>query len=357
MISECSNRGEYGSVIAAAAQNAGDCGFLKNKTILISGATGLVGGALCRTLLYLSRTQALDIKLLLPVRSMESAKTDLYGVLDRREVLAFECDLKTKIDYDGGIDYIVHAASPTASKEFTARPASVLTDTLLANMALLELAKENQPAMYIYVSSMEAFGVTEKSEHALSESEIGKVDLSSVRSCYPEGKRVNELMTLCTAKEYGINALSVRLAQTFAAGVRKSENRVFAQFIRSALAGEELVLHTKGMSVGNYLHLADCAGALITLLKNGTSGETYTAVGDNCSLRIRELAQCVSDTVCGGASKVVFDIPEDIARLPYAPDTEMRLSNAKLKATGWQPAFGIKDAILSLAKDFQEADK
>ena len=94
--------------------------------------------------------------------------------------------------------------------------------------------------------------------------------------------------------------------------------------------------------------------ALIALLRDGKSGETYTAVGDDCSLRIRELAQTVSDTLTGGACRVRFDIPENTANLPYAPDTEMRLSNAKLKSLGWKPAFGIKDAIRSLAKDLDE---
>lgn len=353
-VRECSNRAEYGRCIAAAAENSGDCSFLKDKTLLITGATGLVGGALCRALLYIGRVRGLRLRLLLPVRSLASAEKDLYGVIDRPEVSVFEADLSNGLRVEENVDYIVHAASPTASKEFTARPATVLESVLTAGMSLLTLAKEKKPAAYLYVSSMEAFGVTQACDHALSESEIGFVDLSSVRSCYPEGKRVNELMALCASAEFGLNALSVRLAQTFGAGVRPSENRVFAQFIRSARAGEDLVLHTRGLSVGNYLHISDCVTALIALLRDGKSGETYTAVGDDCSLRIRELAQTVSDTLTGGACRVRFDIPENTANLPYAPDTEMRLSNAKLKSLGWNPAFGIKDAIRSLAKDLDE---
>ena len=353
-IIECGARREYAKNIIDAASAISDASALKNARLLITGATGLVGGAFVRTLLYLNRTQELNISLLLPVRSLERAKTALYGIYGRSEVSVFEADIEVPLNIEGKIDYMLHAASPTASKEFTSHPASVLTSVLKSNEALLDLARLKSVKKYLYISSMEAFGVTASSDTPAREEDLGYVSLSSPRSCYPEGKRVNELMCLCYAGEYGVNALSARLAQTFGAGIGPNENRVFAQFARSALKGENLVLRTKGESVGNYVHISDCVSALITLLLKGESGETYTVVGDNCSAKIKELAYLISSTLSGGKSRVVFDLPKDSGELSYAPDTCLRLDNSKLKTLGWTPVHSLADAIKSLGEDIKQ---
>ena len=60
---------------------------------------------------------------------------------------------------------------------------------------------------------------------------------------------------------------SARLAQTFGAGVPFSDNRVFAQFAKSALNKTDIILHTMGQSEGNYCYTADAVYGIFVLCK------------------------------------------------------------------------------------------
>lgn len=66
-----------------------------------------------------------------------------------------------------------------------------------------------------------------------------------------------------------------RLAQTFGVGVLPTENRVFMQFARSVMNNQDIVLHTKGKSEGNYVYTFDAIAGILLLLTNGGLGEAY----------------------------------------------------------------------------------
>lgn len=121
--------------------------------------------------------------------------------------------------------------------------------------AVLELAREKNAAM-VYVSSMEVYG-NPNLTHEVSEEDYGYINLSNVRSSYPESKRMCECLCTAYASQYGVQVCTARLAQTFGAGILATENRVFAQFARSAISGSDIVLHTLGQSEGNYVYTSD----------------------------------------------------------------------------------------------------
>ena len=212
---------------------------------------------------------------------------------------------------------------------------------------VLEFAKEKTVKGLVYLSSMEVFGATDPSKEIITEKDLGYVDLTNVRSCYPEGKRLVECMCKCYAEEYSVPVKVARLSQTFGAGVLKGENRVFAQFARSAMNKTDIVLHTKGDSVGNYCYTMDALKAIFLLLVDGENGESYTVVNESTSMTIAEMAKMVAKEIANDEIKVVFDIPEGNA-FGYAPKTTMRLSSQKLRALGWEPTVSLKESYIRL---------
>ena len=84
----------------------------------------------------------------------------------------------------------------------------------------------------VFISSMEVYGILNTQDHKITENQLGYVNLASVRSCYPEGKRYCECLCNAYAAQYNVNVVTARLAQTFGAGILKTENRVFAQFAK-----------------------------------------------------------------------------------------------------------------------------
>lgn len=292
---------------------------IKGKRFLVTGATGLVGSLFVKTLLQGNRELGLDCTVVAVVRNPNKAKDTFADYLDDEKLSFVVCDLATdSIKTEETIDYIVHAAAVTTSKDMVTYPVDNIMISVLGTRNVLEFAREHAVKSVVYLSSMEVYGQLFVTDHKIKEDELGYVDLAAARSCYPEGKRMCECLCNAYATQYGVNVMSARLAQTFGPGILKNENRVFAQFAKSAISGTDIVLHTKGESEGNYVYTMDAICAIAILLLRGEKGQAYNVSNVESHMTIAEMGEMVATKVAGGRIKLVFDIPEDADKLGYA---------------------------------------
>lgn len=329
-----------------------DFSQLKNSTILITGATGLIGVSLVRTFLCINRLKKTNIKILALVRNLEKAKK-IYGELTKRPKINFiVADLMDKISIDEKINFIFHCASITSSKLMVSKPVETILTAVEGTNKMLELAMEKKVQAFVYLSSMEMYGSFSDTGHNVSENELGYIDLLNVRSNYPESKRVCENMCIAYLHEYGVPIKIARLAQTFGPGVLPGENRVFMQFARSVLKGENIILHTLGTSEGNYCYIRDAIQGLLTILLKGKTGEAYNVSNPDNHMTIADMAQMVCDKIALGKIKLLFEIPETNV-YGYAPDTKMKLKNDKLTTLGWAPEVGLEESYRRLIESIK----
>lgn len=313
---------------------------LKGTTVLVTGATGLIGTSLVRALLAIG-----DIKVIAFVRNEEKAKK-IYKDFSESSLFFHVADIVGRIEIDEPIDYIFHCASVTTSKIMIEKPVETLLISVEGTKNILELARKQKCKSVVYISSMEVYGAFEESEE-VTEKDLGYIDNLKIRSNYPESKRLCENMCVAYNAEYNVPIKIARLAQTFGAGILPGENRVFAQFARSAIKGEDIILHTKGLSEGNYCYTRDCVTGLLTILLKGENAEAYNVSNPETHITIAEMAKMVCEEFTEGKNKVIFDIPEENS-FGYAADTKMKLSSEKLQTLGWKPEIGLKEAYRRL---------
>lgn len=320
---------------------------LAGARFLITGATGLIGSTLVRCLLALDN----GISITIPVRNKEKAIA-MYGA-DAYRLNIVECTL---VNYcttlDDEFDYIIHCASPTAGKYMNEHPVETYELAVETTRALLQYARMHTIKGFVYVSSLEYYGQN-FDDRIITEDFQGYVDATSARSSYPMGKRAAEYLCAAYAQEYSIPAKVARLTQTFGAGVAADDNRVFAQFARSVMAGTDIVLHTTGESAKPYCYTTDCASAILTILLKGDNGEAYNVANQDTYISIRSMAEYLRDNFNPQIKVVVEEHPE----MGYAPVTKLHLSSEKLMALGWKPQYDLKDMFRRLMKSMKEDGK
>ena len=327
------------------------------KVVLITGASGFIGSLLIKAILFSCEKKEIPVTVLGLARDIDKA-AEIY-----RDFSSLQCatlklisgDITQEIALPCKIDFVLHTASPTGSGFLVSHPVETAQAIVCGTDAILRLAHENAVEGMVYLSSMEVFGTLDSDEPA-GEEALGAICLHTPRSCYPEGKRMAECLCTAYSSEYGVPVRIARLAQTFGAGVLPTEKRVFAQFARSVIHNENIVLHTYGLSEGNYCYSRDAVAAILMLLFSGCSGEAYTVVNEKSHTTIRAMAEMLAHEVAGDQICVTYEIPEKPNNYGYAPDVRLRLSSAKMQGLGWRPEVSLKDSYLRMIQSIRDQE-
>ncbi|WP_202107667.1 NAD-dependent epimerase/dehydratase family protein [Succinivibrio dextrinosolvens] len=324
----------------------------RNKSILITGGTGLIGSLCAKALLYVNDKRQLNLKVFVSIRSEDKAKTVYSDYLSNPSLNFVYWVSPDDLEIANHIDFIIHSAAETSSKQMIQDPLNVISLSVDGLRKVLEFALKNDSTV-VYLSSMEMYG-NPNLDRKVTEEDQGYIDLTNTRSCYPESKRMCECICSAYAAQKGLHVRVARLAQTFGAGVFASENRVFAQFAKSACKHEDIVLHTKGLSEGNYVYSSDAVTALLLLLLRGEDKQAYNIANEASHTTISDMAKMVAKEFSDGKSKVIFDIPSDNI-YGYAADTKLFLSSEKIRNLGWTPSFDLKTSFERMI-DYMKSD-
>lgn len=322
---------------------------VRNKTILITGATGLIGTTLVNGLAYSSRERNLKVKIICLVRDRKKAIVRLHKDADIRVV-----SLDQKIEIDEPIDYIIHAANPTSSSYFIKNPVETIMFAVDSTTNLLRLARKNNVEGFIYLSSMEVYGYPEK-EHVVSEEEVAGFNTMVIRNCYPQSKQICEMLCKSYQSEYGVPAKVVRLTQTFGAGVEYNDGRIFTEFMRCVIEKKDIILHTEGKTERCYLYTVDAVTAILTILTKGEPGEAYTVANPDTYCSIIDMAKMVTSDVAGNDINVKIEV--DNVDRGYAPELYMKLDISKIEGLGWEPIVGLRQMYHRMIENMEVSIK
>ncbi len=325
---------------------------LKGSSILITGATGLIGQTLIKLLISINQESGLGIKIYAFIRNREKAD-EIFQKYDVDNGLTYVKGdlLREELHIAEPIDYIIHGASITNSRDFVEKPVETINTGLFGTEKILEFAKRKKVKAVAYLSSMEVYGsITEKRK--LKEEDVGYLNPLSVRSSYSESKRMIENLCVSFFDEYAVPVKIIRLAQTFGPGVEYGDNRVFAEFARCVIEKKDIVLHTSGVSERMYLYSYDAAEAILTVLIKGKAGQAYNAANEATYCSVRQMADLVKRELSDGAMDVVIEENKEKA-VKYSPEHYLYLDTEKLTKLGWT----AKTDLITAYKKMIEAMK
>lgn len=321
----------------------------EGSKILITGASGLIGKALVKALLLHHGQKPIEVFAL--VRNLQKAE-QAFSAFPQEHLHYIACDICELAPEDLGINYIIHGASKTASKEFVAEPVEVILNSVVGTKNVLDFARINPIKGFVYLSTMEVYGAP-TTEEKIKEDSVSNVDTMRVRSSYPESKRLCESLCAAYSSQYAVPAKVVRLTQTFGEGVEYDDGRVFAEFARCAIEGRDIVLKTKGETKRNYIDVNDAANAILTVLLNGKVREAYNVANEETYCSIYEMACMVAKEFGQGKINVCVEEDKDIEKLGYAKTLKMNLSAAKLNDLGWAARVPLSQMFANMIDEMK----
>ena len=207
---------------------------LRNSTIFITGATGLVGLSLVRALLNYNDLDGASNKIIGMARNRQKTK-DLYKELcNRKDLKIVYGDILDEICITEDVDYIIHCASVTASKMMVEEPVETIMTALQGTKNILDFSVKKKCKSFVYVSSMEVYGSFFSENNNVEEENIGYLDPLKIRSNYPESKRMRKYV-YCIYGRIWCSCKNCTFSSDIWSWGFYWENRVFAQFARSVI--------------------------------------------------------------------------------------------------------------------------
>ena len=311
----------------------------RSSNILITGASGMVGGYMMRTLCRLNETGSFGMNIYVLVRHPEKIPEEL-----KSSVNVIKQSVIEPINSDVKFDFVIHTASPASPLIMKKDPVGTIAANTIGTYNTLEAARKGSGKGYLVISSREIYGQPYENQKVFTEDTYGFVDPLNVRSCYPEGKKAAETMCVCYKEQYGINVKIARLAHTFGPGMSVDDGRVQADFLRNVINNQDIVLKSDGSAIRTYTYIADAAGALFRILLD-SDDVVYNISSEESTVSIKQLAEAMAGAFPERNLKMVFDIPEDQKNQGTAPFTLGVLSSDKIKKLGWKPVYSLDEGI------------
>lgn len=319
----------------------------RNKTVLITGATGGIGSMMVRSFLFANEQANLNIKIVGLVRNISRAKIFFDDLTKNKNFKLVKNDITQKINYCGKVDYIIHCANNTSSRSFVEQPVETMKVAFCGTKNVLDFAENKKVKSLVFLSSMEIYGLIEGVDRTQSENDLGCLELLNVRNSYPIGKRAAETLCHSFFKEKNVPVKIARLAQTIGANIDYNDTRVYAHFARSIVEKKDIVLNTTGNTIISYCYITDVITGIILLLQKGVNGEAYNIANEEATSSIKNIAKMLADKYPN--SNLVFNISDTGI---YPKETVWALKTDKIQALGWKPNVSKEKMYDNLINSF-----
>lgn len=325
---------------------------LKNKSILITGATGMLASYIAFFLNHLNKYYQLNLKILLLYRNPDKAHEKLGGLLTEKNVLSICQDVCEPIHYDGTVDFIVHGASAADAHSIIHNPIGIIQANTTGTFQVCEFARGHNSTI-LFLSTREVYGKIGTEIREIKEDMTGVLDPLDSRSCYPESKRCAETILQAYANQFCVPFRIARIAHVYGPGMAISnDGRIMSDLIGNVVRNENITLKSDGTALRAFCYISDATIALLKIMLSDENGGVYNVANEDEEISILQLAQLLCDLYSEKNLHINFIGMNEAERKGYLGIERVKLNTDRLRNLGWKPQVSLADGLKNTVNNY-----
>jgi dTDP-glucose 4,6-dehydratase len=262
------------------------------------------------------------------------APSNVGHLTERDGFRLIRADVTDFVHVVGGLDAVLHFASPASPIDYLQLPIETLKVGSLGTLHALGLAKE-KGARFLLASTSEVYG--DPQVHPQPESYWGHVNPVGPRGVYDEAKRFGEALTMAYRNSHAVDTCVLRIFNAYGEYMRPDDGRAIPTFIRQALRDEPITVAGDGSQTRSICYVDDLIEAVWRLLVSGHPGPMN--VGNPAELSVLALAELIRD-LAGSSSPITH-----VQRPTDDPAVRRPDIGLAREVLGWEPKIGIEAGL------------
>ncbi len=327
----------------------------QGKSVLISGATGLVGSFLVDVLMK-RNALGMDCKIYALCRDKEKANVKFSKWNDNALLRIIIGDVQQKIEIDEirRVDYAFHLASNTHPLLYSTDPIGTIYTNIIGLRNMLEFAVDHDVSRFVFASSNEVYGENRCDVELFDEDYCGYINCNTLRAGYPESKRCGEALCQAYRSQKRLDIVIPRITRTYGPTMSMGDTKAISQFIIKAIRGERIVLKSNGTQLYSFTYVADAVSGILYIVLKGENGEAYNIADEKSDIMLKDLASIIAEIA---DQTVVYENPSLIESEGYSKATKALLNGKKLKGLGWEAKYDIRSGVERTIEILKKANK